>query len=204
MRGFRDLIASISIFLLFTAVGSASELDQAQADPVPCSSDRLVRYFPEGTFREKDRHWDSDAFLRGWYSRHLNAMNETSLSCGPRTSDESYRFLWLRSFHAPIAVRIERTGEKYTLIGKILDGLGGYDPGRIERRIRKHLTAEQWRRAIIALDQLDFWKMPTTQHDIVGTDGAEWIIEGRKDAYHVVDRGAVTTECGKWGWCFWI
>ena len=51
----------------------------------------------------------------------------------PRTDCglESYRFLWLRTFHKPIAVRVWSADSRYYLVVKELSGQGGYEPGRI-------------------------------------------------------------------------
>lgn len=109
-------------------------------------------------------------------------------------ANEAYRFLWLRSFHNPIVVRIERTGEHYELSATIMSGAGGYDPGIVSRRITKALSQSDWARLVAALDKLGFWTMPTEPAPsddgivTVGVDGANWIIEGRRDSHHVVDR----------------
>jgi hypothetical protein len=129
-----------------------------------------------------------DAFRRGWYSEHLSAMGEPSLSCGAPTVVESYRFLWLRTFHQPIAIRITHTGKQYQLDGVVLNGAGGYAPGRVLRRTRRTLSLTQWEQAISALEAIEFWTMPTANNEILALDGAQWIIEGRSDHYHMVDR----------------
>ncbi len=137
-------------------------------------------YFPSGVL-------DDDAFRRQWYSEALTAMREPSLSCGVPIADETYRFLWLRSFDQPIAVRIARTGEHYELDAVVLNGAGGYSPGRVLRRVRRTLSQSQWEQTVSALEGIGFWTMPTTKL-VLATDGAQWIIEGRGDHYHVVDR----------------
>lgn len=48
-------------------------------------------------------------FQTEWYSKHLAAMKEASLYASENDAVESYRFLWLRSFHHPVAVRIWKT-----------------------------------------------------------------------------------------------
>lgn len=141
-------------------------------------------HFPVGTFREE--YSGADKFVRDWYSKHLMAMNEVSLSCGEAVFSEAYRFLWLRAFHQPIAVRISRIGDTYALQAI----RRGYDPGDIVREEPKALTATEWRRFKAALETANFWKEPTEPppNGIVGLDGAQWIFEGRLDNYHIVDR----------------
>jgi hypothetical protein len=118
-------------------------------------------------------------------------MKESSLSCGTPEGVEVYRFLWLRSFHHPIAVRIMGLAEGGArLVAVELTGAGGYEPGHILQRIERSLGDSEWQGLQRLLDATDFWKMPTqpVQPDL-GVDGAQWIVEGRRlNEYHVVDR----------------
>lgn len=115
-------------------------------------------------------------------------MQEPSLSCG-QGDDEAYRFLWLRTWDHPIAIRIFRRGDRYGLAAVLLSGSGGYGPGTLSRRVTKNLSRAQWQRFIAALDQTRFWQATTTIDDTLGNDGAQWIIEGRREGrYHYVDR----------------
>lgn len=156
-------------------------------------------YFPSGVFEET--YPSEDKFRRDWYSPHLRAMGESSLSCGAIASaDEDYRFLWLRSFHQPVAVRVSRKGEVFTLTATVLSGAGGYEPGHVSRRIVRRLSSEDWRRISAAIEALKFWEMPTSKSEETGIDaegdkyvlvhgdGAQWVLEGRSERYHVVDR----------------
>lgn len=145
-------------------------------------------YFPAGILDIEGAADPSDAFVRHWYSAHLAAMNEPSLSCGANAS-EAYRFLWLRSFHQPIAVRVSRTGQHFELVATVLSGHAGYEPGHIAQRVRRELTEEEWTLVMRALERTSFWEMsanPPTEE--IGVDGAQWIIEGSSGRYHVVDR----------------
>jgi hypothetical protein len=137
-------------------------------------------FFPSGTFRGR-----IDEMTRTWYSGQLSAMAEPSLSCGD--SVESYRFTWLRTFHNPVAVRVWRTAETYELQAIVLNGAGGYDPGEVSQQINRRLTAAEWTRVKHVLDEIGFWGL-STSNDVMGFDGAQWIIEGRDRRYHVVER----------------
>ncbi len=144
-------------------------------------------FFPQGTFGPTEGRFDQDEFRRTWYSKHLRAMNEPSLSCGD-TNGDSYRFLWLRTFHAPIAVRIDRTPEKSTISAVQLSGAGGYDPGSIADRTTRDLSAQNVDSLLAAFDTADFWHLPSWKTSM-GADGAQWIVEARsRGQYHVVDR----------------
>jgi hypothetical protein len=64
-----------------------------------------AEYFPAGVLGDTA---DQHRFLADWYSKHLTAMGEPSLLEVSRqdATVEVYRFLWLRSFHHPISVRL--------------------------------------------------------------------------------------------------
>jgi hypothetical protein len=142
-------------------------------------------YFPQ-------KIWGNDMSPKhsqaGWYGKHLEAMNEKSLLDSSRESAETYRFLWLRTFHHPIFVRVECARTEVKLFTKELDGLGGYAPGKISRSGEGVLTESEWCEFLRLLDKADFWKMPS-ENDVLGNDGAQWVLEGVKEnRYHVVDR----------------
>ena len=71
-----------------------------------------------------------DDLRQRWYSKHLAAMHEPSLwdlSKRPKKSGEAYRFLWLRTFDEPVAIRVEKaTDGAARLYTRVLDGKGGY------------------------------------------------------------------------------
>ena len=114
-------------------------------------------------------------------------MSEPSLSCKINAA-ESYRFLWLRTWGAPVAVRVDLIGDVATLSAVALDGEGGYEPGVVVKRVERKLSREEWKAITTGLDSIAFWNLPARIHD-VGLDGAEWILEGRRGTrYHVVDR----------------
>src|SRR5258706_15132529 len=82
------------------------------------------QYFPPGVLESK----------ANWYSRYLKALHEPSLwelsLHDPKA--EVYRFVWLRSFHHPIAVRlVVRTNGSGWIHSRMTTGQGGYEPGRI-------------------------------------------------------------------------
>lgn len=130
---------------------------------------------------------DLDEFVRGWYSAQLAAMREPSLSCNP--GQDVYRFLWLRTFQHPIAVRITRSRQTAQLDFVELSGRGGYEPGTVLRRVEKQIPVASLKRLDEALARADFWALPVNSPNDVGFDGSRWVIEGRRaNTYHVVDR----------------
>lgn len=168
------------------------------------------RYFPVGSFTDLLRdfpyniRWDGfddDSAIRYRFSNYLSAMQEPSLFCGALEDAETYRFVWLRTWHDNIAVRIFRRAGRYGLEAVVLDhdqipkhphdGMAGHRPGKIIKRVTKELSLAQWSRLVAALHQKPFWTMKTGVGDLIGIDGAEWIVEARREGrYHVVARYA--------------
>lgn len=127
-------------------------------------------------------------FRNEWYSKHLSAMNEEPLYSPEDEWVESYRFLWLRTFHHPVAVRIWKCGSVRFISVKELDGAGGYEPGKLKFERQRELTPDEWSEFKRHLDDSCYWQLPT-EDDNLGTDGAQWIFEGVKGGrYHIVDR----------------
>lgn len=143
-------------------------------------------YFPHNILNDDE---ERDSKRIRWYSKHLKAMNEPSFLSVPDEVNETYRFLWLRSFHHPIAVRVWRIGEQRCLTVKELDGEGGYEPGKITFNQSRELSEDEWVTFSVKLHHANFWELTTLGDDVVGVDGARWIVEGVKDnKYHIVDR----------------
>ena len=151
------------------------------------------QYFPPGVL-DKNPRWDQ--LITNWYSSHLKALREPSLWELSRQDPkaEAYRFLWLRSFHHPIAVRLvvradgsgwinlrETRGE-----GGDVSGGGGINRYGVSW-LRKSLTQS----FLVEVQNADFWNLPTfldPDPNIAHLDGAQWIVEGvRNGEYHVVD-----------------
>jgi hypothetical protein len=157
------------------------------------------KYFPKDTF---SRNWkDADAFMNDWYGKHLKAMGEKSLLDVSDKTAEAYRFLWLRSFHHPVFVRIRRDQNGIKLFTKELDGAGGYEPGKVLRESEISLQRKEFCEFLRLLEKADYWTLPSTKTDEAGADGAQWILEAVKEnRYHIVDRwspenGAYRAAC---------
>jgi hypothetical protein len=127
-----------------------------------------------------------------WFSRHLAAAREPSLyrlSQAARASGRvTLRFTWLRSFHAPVIVRVESDGDSHRLIAKVLSGAGGYNPGEIERQTARPLSADEARRLRMLLSRNHFFDLPGSSCEF-GCDGAQWIFERVDESgYRVLNR----------------
>jgi hypothetical protein len=131
-------------------------------------------------------------FYAEWFTRHMRAMKEPALS-SITDSEEIYRFLWLRSFHHPIGVRIWRQGEQYFLSAVELSGMGGSNPGTELKRKSRRATADEWDTFKQKLEGACFWDIDDERQQR-GKDGADWIMEGLKEhRYHVSDVWSPTT-----------
>ena len=102
---------------------------------------------------------------------------------------EEYRFLWLRTFNKPIAIRIWATADSAQMRVVRLSGAGGYDPGHVESDKTVKISSDNWKRFRDSVAKAQFWQMPTKDpHEELGLDGSQWILEGRVNGkYHVVD-----------------
>ena len=91
-------------------------------------------YFPPGILEE---------FYADWFRTHLQALNEQRLHS--LTGDiVAYRFLWLRTFDEPIAVRAQRENDRPVLHVKRTSGEGGFDPGVIALNVTRQLAETEW------------------------------------------------------------
>ncbi len=175
----RILPCSLAVILVGAAVGSVGE------------------YFPAGILGSSEQE---HRFLSDWYSQHLTAMREPSLLAVSRQDRgaEVYRFLWLRTFHHPIAVRLTvRKDGTGLLTSRETNGEGGYKPGKLIRDVTTTLSRNDTAWFCGIIEDLGFWNLPTRQPEsvaadgavLVGLDGARWIMEATKAGrYHIVDR----------------
>lgn len=151
-------------------------------------SDSSLFYFPLNVFQDTTYYVDGHLnFSNRWYSKHLLAMNEPILHLDT-SNKEVYRFTWLRTFHNPVSIRMEKNENEYLLYWKVCDGAGGYEPGNLTISKKKILDKSEWSSFVDIVNGIHFWKLETNQrlHDI---DGSQWILEAKvKDKYHVVDR----------------
>lgn len=142
-------------------------------------------------------------FEQTWFSKQLSAMDEPVLFTD-KSITEVYRFTWLRTFHHPVAIRIEKRINNYILHWKLCDGTGGYKPGNLTVNKSKIITQEVWDKFKNYLLKAGFWKMPSSINES-GDDGAQWILEGKEIAkYHVVDRWTPTASSNFYKSCDYL
>lgn len=168
----RALLAlAAALILAVSLMGCEKEVrSQPQAFCVNVSDDA---YFSSAAFNKNPR---SDRFVSEWYSKHLSAMREPSLQCVSRYP--VYRFLWLRTFHHPISVRVEKRNDGMHLFAVELDGAGGYEPGNESKRVGRMLSAREARAFAKTISAARVFDAPD-KPGMGGTDGAQWIVEAR-------------------------
>jgi hypothetical protein len=141
-------------------------------------------FFPPGTFPQVVEQLVSD-----WYGTQLVAMNEPSLWDAAVRGETAYRFLWLRTWGRPIAVRVTFDGTNARLVATRLTGDGDYVPGAVDVHRERELAKADVRRIEAALSAASFDTIDTENRG--GCDGARWVIERAKDgAYRLVERWA--------------
>ena len=155
-------------------------------------TDNAQLYFPLTVFH------DFDNFRNKWYSKHLFAMREPIIF-SDSTQTEVYRFVWLRTFHNPISIRIEKQQNIFLLTWKSCNGAGGYEPGQLTIARQKQISVINWENFKTLLNEIDFWNLTTEEKEIMGHDGSQCILEGKNfREYHVVDRwcgGEISNVC---------
>ena len=178
-----------AVCVLF-AVGH-SAWSQSKSSTIPRDPpDTHPQYFPEGIFHDSSESGWFQGFKERWYAKELRSMREPSLSEASKDNSlVAYRFLWFRTFHNPIAIRLiihlDGTG---SLTGKMTNGKGGYNPGNLALNESHELTKAQVVEFLGLLRRASFWSAPS-EDGAGGLDGAQWVLEGVEDGrYHIVDR----------------
>jgi hypothetical protein len=113
----------------------------------------------------------------------------------PTCVDESYRLIWIPTFHAPISARIWRSREKQFLATKQLNGRGSYGMGQLAFRDIGSLSDDEWNEFMRLLRQSGYWDLPSDDDSPLPNDGATWIMEGiRNGKQHQVNRHSPSSE----------
>jgi hypothetical protein len=129
-------------------------------------------FFPPGVFHPDNLKVDS--FVAKWYGEQLTALEEPSLFEARQDSTvQSYRFLWLRTFNHPIAIRVviqpDGTG---TLITKMANGAGGYKPGNVILNSTESLPREKGEGVLDKIRRVEYWTLSGHDANTNGRDGA--------------------------------
>lgn len=131
-----------------------------------------------------------------YYEQQLQALKETSI--GNLRSDgvaQSYRLLWLRTFHHPMVVGVDVLPDGTGRVRvKETSGQGGYAPGKLIRNDARKLTAQEIQWFVARMQESGFWELPPDEKQAeneITLDGAMWVVEGKKGSkYHFVERSS--------------
>lgn len=185
---------SVAAVCVILAIGP-STWSQSKSKAIPRDPpDTHPQYFPKGVFHDSSESGWFQSFKERWYAKHLRSMCEPSLSeASTDNSLVAYRFLWLRTFHNPISIRliihVDGTG---TLTGKMTNGKGGYNAGILTLNESHDLSKAQIAEFLGLLRTAAFWSL-STEDETGGLDGAHWVLEGAENGrYHIVDRWSPT------------
>jgi hypothetical protein len=97
-------------------------------------------------------------------------------------SDQAFRWVWLRSFHPPVVVRVQKQGSEASIVVKMLDkpygaGPDGLRVSKLAINEHRRLNANEWD-SLVELRRAGFWAQPSTEPEVLGVDGADWIMDG--------------------------
>ncbi len=122
--------------------------------------------------------------IREMFEPYIMALKEDGLLAG---AHECYRMIWIRTFHPPVALRLDVADDDSGVLRiRRTDGMGGFEPG--------NLVVDRW--TVIAPDVIDRLRtmievsglrgMRTSRNDLFGIDGATWIIEALASGEHLL------------------
>jgi len=144
-------------------------------------------YFPIWYFINLSENWADDLSRDYLFdlemspakglANFLEKINEPCLYKNESiNSQEVFRFIWLRTFHNPVCLRLENSNGTYMLHWKLLDGAGGYDHGKLTVSKSKKLTNNEWDRFISLFEKTNFDNLSNRVYYPM-TDGASWTLE---------------------------
>ncbi|MDB5148592.1 MAG: hypothetical protein JWQ57_2612 [Mucilaginibacter sp.] len=117
-----------------------------------------------------------------------------------KTQNETYRFLWLRTFNEPAVIKITKQQNTYTIYWRLFSGQGGYQLGKLGPLNQKKISKQNWDDFLSKLQQINFWHLKKDSTYKIGFDGAQWLFEGKTAMrYQAVDKWSPEGEfynCG--------
>jgi len=167
-------------------------------------------YFPSSYFTNLRDDWECDFSTdylfeiesgkrtAEWLQTQLSDLNKDCLFNNDiRQNSIIYRFTWLRSFHHPIAVRIEKVEDKIMLYWKVGKGAGGYSPQGLKKSGKKKLSLKKWLEFENIVKISNFDNIPNEQY-IPMTDGATWTLERKEpDSFKAHHSNSPSKEISK-------
>jgi hypothetical protein len=168
----------------------------AQGIPV---ANRHNWYFPVEPFLRDSTKWVTDYsidiiqelrsvnFRLDWFSQELAWFREPMLSAGYK--GKVYRFLWLRSFDAPVVIRIQKIKRNVVIYWKLPRFDDSLQSFQSAVEFKKSLAVWQWKKFEKSLTTIDYWSMISGDYKSDRTDGAIWLLEAAINGkYKVTER----------------
>ena len=170
-------------------------------------------YFPIEPFLRDSTKWINDYkidinqelrsvnFMLDWFSEELAWFKEPMLSAGYK--GKVYRFLWLRSFDAPVVIRMQKIKRNITIYWKIPRFTDSLHTTQSAVEFKKSLAVWQWKKFEKSLTIIDYWSMISEDYLSSATDGAIWLLEAAINGkYKVTERSGYIypkyTKCLKY------
>lgn len=176
--------------ILFFAHACNPNSDEKNLDfhKLTMPKDSTSLYFNTKQETSKSKQDALSHFVNTWFSEMLFALKEPIIS-DYKGGKEVYRLTWIRSFHHPVSIRLEKWKNEIKMVTKVCDGAGGYEPGDLIQDTTFSISTEKYDTLIDIIEQANFWKLHTEKSNENGMDGSEWIIEAYKNGnYHMVFR----------------
>ena len=179
----RILIRAMSAVITF-ALGIASAatwIKRPSTIPAPTPSVDCAPRYDENVIATSLTEIDDPQLFRAFQELPLYAL--------PDCVDEAYSLTWIPSFHAPLFVRVRRSGDQAFMVAKQLEPRGWSKYGKVKQTNSRPLTAFEWRDFTDLLNRNFYWKLSSTADELSPEDGAVWLIDGlRSRDFHRVRR----------------
>ncbi len=134
------------------------------------------------------------------FSHELDKLQENSLKTLPNPYCLAvYRFLWLRTFHNWISIRVEHHKDGNTKVfAKEFERREAAVPQSLLKNLSIKWPPAKYQIFARKIKAMGFWDSPSVETIKLGEvsiDGAAWILEGvEQSRYHVIARGTVTIK----------
>jgi hypothetical protein len=145
-----------------------------------------------------------DDFLEQWYGNQLRAMHEQPLWTDHALAENSevIRLLVLPSFDHGFAVKAwtSKDGKGFARV-VVLDGKGGYAPGRVRQDRKRELTPTEVKRLADAVAASDLWKYypeeVAAEEGGICLDGIQVVLERRNAQGHSFSHANISCAATK-------
>jgi hypothetical protein len=166
-------------------------LNQLERSPISKDAETEFEhcFFPSYYFANLKDNWQCDKTIDYLFAVEMSKRNAEWLKIQLLNLDEDciydlaispnkiiYRFTWLRSFHRPISIRIEKTDEIIFLYWKVGKGAGGYEPKGLKKSGKKRLKLSEWTEFTNLVSVSGFDNLPNDEY-VLMNDGATWTLE---------------------------